>query len=188
MSIETINKTFDCTENASLALSNIRGKVNIQPGEDNVITIKAEKLLDSGDPEHTVIELLQDNNGKVTAKTRFENSGFHIFRNSKPCKVNYDVRVPNNCFLKVRGVSNTACIDGISGDIDISTVSGDLELRSLNGHLKVKSVIGDIQGEGVSADHTHGINHVAAVLQLPEDVEGMYYGDGNTEYCEEHRA
>jgi DUF4097 and DUF4098 domain-containing protein YvlB len=151
MSNETINKTFDCSENASLALSNIRGKVNIQPGEDNVITIKAEKLLDSGDPEQTVIELSQDNNGKVTAQTRFDNSGFQIFRKFKPCKVNYDVRVPKNCFLKVRGVSNTANIDGITGDLDISTVSGDIQIRSLNGHLKIKTVSGDIQGEDIGA-------------------------------------
>jgi len=151
MSVETINKTFDCTENANLSLSNIRGKVNIQPGEDNIITIKAEKLLDSGNPDHTVIELFQEDNGKVTVQTRFDNSGSQFFRKFKPCKVNYDVRVPNNCFLKVRGVSNTASIDGISGDMDISTVSGDLQVRSLMGDLKIKTVSGDIQGEGISA-------------------------------------
>jgi len=151
MNIETINKSFDCTENANLSLSNIRGKVNIQPGENNIITIKAEKLLDSGNPEHTVIELFQEDNGKVTAQTRFDNSSFQIFRKFKPCKVNYDVRVPNNCFLKVRGVSNTANIVGITGEFDISTVSGDIQIRSLNGSLKLKTVSGDVQGEDINA-------------------------------------
>jgi DUF4097 and DUF4098 domain-containing protein YvlB len=65
--------------------------------------------------------------------------------------VNYEVLVPGNCDLEVRGVSNAARIDGISGDLDISTVSGDLGLYSLSGELKIKSVSGDVQGEQISA-------------------------------------
>lgn len=151
MDIEVIEQSFNCGEKASLFLSNIRGRVSIQAGDENVITIRAEKIPDSGDADKTTIELSQDNDGKVISSTRYDQNGFRFFQRISPCKVNYDVLVPGNCNLKIRGVSNAARIDGISGELDISTVSGDLGLYSLNGEIKIKSVSGDVQGEQISA-------------------------------------
>ncbi|MGW8225303.1 MAG: DUF4097 family beta strand repeat-containing protein [Anaerolineales bacterium] len=151
MSSETINQSFDCGEEAYFSLSNIRGKVNIIPGDDHAITIQAEKILDTGDGENTFVELSQDSGGRVFARTRYGEPGFQIFRRMVPCKVNYQVSVPENCYLKVRGVSNAARIEGISGEIVISTVSGNLVLQSLQGELKIKTVSGDVTGEDVNA-------------------------------------
>jgi len=53
MNIEAIEKTFNCGENASLFLSNIRGMVKIKAGDDNVIVVRAEKILNSGDTDNT---------------------------------------------------------------------------------------------------------------------------------------
>jgi hypothetical protein len=151
MNIEAIEKTFNCGENASLSFSNILGKVKIKAGDDNVIVVRAEKILNSGDTDNTLIELSQDNEGKVIVHTRYDHSGFRLFSRFGPCKVIYDVAVPRNCDLKVRGVSNAANIEGISGKMDISTVSGELTLNSLYGALKMKSVSGDVQADQVSA-------------------------------------
>jgi hypothetical protein len=151
MSSETFNQSFDCGEEAYFSLSNIRGKVNIIPGDDHAITIRTEKILDTGDGENTFVELSQDSGGRVFARTRYGEPGFQIFRRMVPCKVNYQVSVPEKCHLKVRGVSNAARIEGISGEIDISTVSGNLVLQSLNGELKIKTVSGDVIGEEVNA-------------------------------------
>jgi hypothetical protein len=93
MNIEAIEKTFNCGENASLSLSNIRGKVKIKAGDDNVIVVRAEKILNSGDADNTLIELSQDKEGKVIVHTRYDHSGFRLFRRFGPCKVNYDVAV-----------------------------------------------------------------------------------------------
>jgi len=150
MNIEVIEKSFDTGEKASLRLSNIRGTVNIQAGDRGVIKIRAEKNLDSGDEKSTKIELSQDDKGRVFATTRYDHNGFRFFRWNVPCKVDYDVLVPENCDLKIRGVSNATRIEGISGVLDISTVSGDLELRSLNGELSIKAVSGDVQGKQVN--------------------------------------
>ena len=151
MDIEMVERSFNCGEQASLLLSNIRGKVSIQAGDDHLISIRAEKILDSGDADNTVIELSQDDDGKVIASTHYDPYGFRFFRRSMACRVNYDILVPSNCDLKIRGVSNIARIDGISGEMDISTVSGDLGLYSLTGELKIKSVSGNVQAERISA-------------------------------------
>ena len=151
MNTEVIEKEFNIRGNAYLSLSNIRGKVTIRAGEGQIIKVHAEKMLDSGDAENTLIELVQENEGQVVVRTRFKQSGFRFFRRFVPCRVNYEVLVPEKCDLKVRGVSNTARIDGISGKLDISTVSGDLNLTALEGEIKIKSVSGDVLGESIQA-------------------------------------
>lgn len=151
MNVEVIEKTFDCGDHASLSLSNIRGEIVIQRGEESTIAVHVEKNIDSGDADHTEIELYQQETGKVIARTRYDLPGNLFFRRNIPCKVAYQVSVPSNCDLELHGVSNAANIQGISGVMDISTVSGDLVLKSLTGELTLKSVSGDIQAENIDA-------------------------------------
>lgn len=150
MTVEIIEKTFTCSDTPGLTLSNIRGSVNIQPAQNDQITVIASKHVKSGDAENTHIELSQSADGSVKASTRYDKSGIRFLTTWRPCKVDYDVRVPENCSLKIRGVSNSALIEGISGTMDLSTVSGDLDCRSLSGEFKVKTVSGDVSGKSLS--------------------------------------
>jgi DUF4097 and DUF4098 domain-containing protein YvlB len=151
MSVETIEKTFSCPDSPHLTLSNIRGSVKILPGDNDVIAVTAAIHNDSGDEENTRIEISRADDGSVKIHTRYNQIGFRFYRKWYPCKVDYEVLVPKECTLKVRGLSNTATIEGISGELDISTVSGDIECRSLTGQLKIKTVSGDVLGEAISA-------------------------------------
>jgi hypothetical protein len=152
MSTQTIEETFECPDSARLSLSNIRGSVNIQAGKGGKISVVARKHLNTGDEENTLIELSQTNDGTVKVNTRYDHKGFRFFRKWVPCKVDYEVRVPEQCTLKVRGVSNSASIDGINGISDISkitgkTVSGDMLVETPlgNGPYDFNSVSGDIK-------------------------------------------
>ncbi len=151
MSVETIEKTFSCPDSPHLTLSNIRGSVKILPADNGVIVVTAAMHNDSGDEENTRIEISRADDGSVKIHTRYNQMGFRFYRKWYPCKVDYEVLVPKECTLKVRGLSNTATIEGISGELDISTVSGDIECRSLTGQLKIKTVSGDVLGEAISA-------------------------------------
>ncbi len=164
MSVETIEKTFSCPDSPHLTLSNIRGSVKIQPGDNGAIAVTAARHNDSGDEENTRIEISQADDGSVKIHTRYDQMGFRFFRKWHPCKVDYEVLVPKECSLKVRGVSNSATIEGISGELDISTVSGDLECRSLTGQLIIKTVSGDVRGEAISA--SAGLNTVSGNISL----------------------
>lgn len=150
MNVETIEKTFSCPDSPHLTLSNIRGSVKIQSGKNGVIAVTAAKLNDSGDTENTRIEISQSDDGSVKINTRYDNMGFRFFRRWYPCKIDYKVLVPKECSLKVRGVSNSATIEGILGELDISSVSGEIGCRSLTGQLIIKTVSGDVQGEALS--------------------------------------
>jgi DUF4097 and DUF4098 domain-containing protein YvlB len=151
MSIETLEKKFSVPGTARLSVSNIRGSVKVQPGENGEITVIASKHTNSRNAEHTRIELSQSDDGDVTVATRYDQHGFGFILKNHPCKVDYDLRVPEECALKLRGVSNSASIEGISGHMDIASVSGDIDLRAFAGDLKVRNVSGDIFGQDLSA-------------------------------------
>ena len=150
MSITTIEETFTCPDSPHLSLSNIRGSVKIQAGEDGVIAVVGRKYLNTGDDENTSIEISQSSDGSVKVNTLYIHKGLRFLRKWVPCKVDYEIRVPNECTLKVRGVSNSTVITGITGSHDISSVSGDVDLRSLAGELRLKMVSGDAQGDLIS--------------------------------------
>jgi hypothetical protein len=180
MNVERLERTFSCSEAPVLRLSNIRGSVEIRPGDDGVIAIVAEKHLDSGDKENTRIEISQSNAGLVNIHTRYASYGFRLFRKWFPCKVDYAVRVPRDCSLKIRGVSNSTTIEGLRGKIEIATVSGKVDLRSLAGELKLRTVSGDVQGEGISAPiHLDAVSGEVRFLKsdIPQMVGKTVSGD-----------
>lgn len=151
MSDETQEFSFPVSGQARLSLGNIRGTVNIQPGEDDLITVKAVKHLDSGSAENTHVEIYQDEDGRVVVKTNYYSGVMgHIFSKGRPCKVDYDVQVPVACSVNVSGVSNTASVRGISGQIGLKTVSGELTIQQLVGEIDFSTVSGDVSGDDIS--------------------------------------
>lgn len=150
MTQETIEKAFPVTAPARLKLSNIRGSVQIEAGDDSQISISATKHLDSGDASRTEIVMAQAEDGKVTVETKFSEWWSAIFNFSKPCKVDYVVRVPHACAVEASVVSSTLSIQSIEGELKASTVSGDMTLKDIGGGLQISSVSGNVSGEGLT--------------------------------------
>ena len=144
---EMIEKRFEVGSPARMKLSNIRGSVNIQAGEDGVIEVTAVKHLNSGSQDQTEIKIEQVEDGRVIIKTDYTSSISNWFGFNKPCRVDYTVRLPKNCEVRVRGVSCEISAQGLNGEIDINTVSGDLALSDLSGQIKIGAVSGAIRAQ-----------------------------------------
>jgi len=142
---DMIEKTFTVTSPARLDLSNIRGSVEIRPGEDGIVQVTATKQTGHGDPERTEIEMTQLADGTVKVATRFPDGGWSWLIGSFPCPVDYVVRAPRGCSLKVNGVSNRAFAEGFEGEFTFNSVSGEVTLRNLIGPLSVKTVSGEME-------------------------------------------
>lgn len=149
MSQETIDKTFNVDAPARLTLSNIRGSVEILPGEDNIIHVTAVKHIHNGDKDRTKIAITQIDSNHVSVKTNYRN-GWISFPTHKPCKVEYKVRVPKACSLKLSGVSNTTAIQGVEGEMVFKTVSGLITFEDISGSIKIDSVSGRVSGNQVA--------------------------------------
>lgn len=147
---ETIERKFDIATPACLTIANIRGSVDVRPGNDGVVSVTAVKHLETGDPERTEIKIRQKGDGSVRIKTVFEKSSWPLSTHRHPCKVDYIVRVPRACALKVECVSSRTAVQGLEGEFDLETVSGRVTLRDLSGRIKATSVSGKIFGERLS--------------------------------------
>jgi hypothetical protein len=144
---ETIEREFSVVAPVRLRVKNIRGSVDVRPGDDGVATITAVKHLDTGDPDGTEIDIRQEEDGSLMVKTIFNKGFWQLFGRREPCKVDYVVRVPRTCFLKVGGVSSKTLVQGLEGEFYVNTVSGRVALSDLSGKIKVTSVSGKIVGE-----------------------------------------
>lgn len=173
MSDEILEKTFSVSGSPRLVLGNIRGSVDIRPGADGVIMVKAEKLVTSGDANATTIEMTQEADGMIRVKTRFSEPWLGWLFGSRPCKVNYTVTAPRNCALEVSGVSNELFVEGFEADASFKTVSGEMTVRGLKGSLSFDSVSGemwlsDLTGNLHLNTVSGGVNgkHLAGTLSL----------------------
>jgi hypothetical protein len=146
MAEETFEQVFSTPGAARLVLGNIRGSVEIRPGEPGQIHVRAVKHTDGIGAEQTEVIIGQDADGTVRAETRYREGGLLFFLRW-PCRVDYSVSVPAECTLDVSGVSDAVLVESVRGDIRVVTVSGSLTLRDLSGNLKIRSVSGRVLGE-----------------------------------------
>jgi len=146
---ENIEKTFSVSSPARLNLGNIRGSVEIHPGEEGVILVTATKQSHTGDEKRTEIEITQEADGTVKAATRFPDGGWNWMFGSQPCEVDYVVKAPRQCSLKLNGVSNTVLAEWFEGAVSVNSVSGEITLRDLTGSVRIHTVSGDADGERI---------------------------------------
>jgi hypothetical protein len=149
MSDEKFEQVFQVSQPARLVVKNIRGSVDIQPGEDGAVQVAAVKHSDSGDAKRTEVELTQDPDGTVRAIARFPEGSIDWLFGMQPCKVDFVIKAPHQCDLKVNGVSNDTFVSGLAGEFSFNSVSGDVTLRELSGPLSVNTVSGDVDLERV---------------------------------------
>ena len=121
--------------------------MEIHPGEDGLILVTAIKQSHTGDEKRTEIEIKQAADGTVKAATRFPDGGWNWLFGSQPCEVDYVVKAPRQCSLKLNGVSNKVLAEGFEGAASLNSVSGEITLRDLTGSVRIHTVSGDTDGE-----------------------------------------
>jgi hypothetical protein len=144
---ETIEKTFNVTGPAKLAVNNVSGSVEIRNGEEGIIQVTAIKRPSSGDEKRTEIEITQEADGTVKASTRFPDGSWSWMFGSHPCDVDYVIKAPRLCSIRSNGVSNLLLAEGFEGEVNVNSVSGEITLRDIKGATRIHSVSGDIEVE-----------------------------------------
>jgi DUF4097 and DUF4098 domain-containing protein YvlB len=166
MSKETFEHTFEVGIPANLKVSNVRGHVDVKPGEDGSIQVTAIKHSNSIRNGNTQIVIEQKENGQVVAEAKYENSIANWFGLNKPCRVDFTIRVPKACSVKVNCVSSSADIEGLEGDVDVNCVSGNLALSDLRGEFNFSSVSGKIIAQNLIGPLQ--MNNVSGKVQISE--------------------
>jgi hypothetical protein len=166
MSTETFEQTFEVETPARLKVSNVRGQVDVKPGEDGIIRITAVKHKAAALNGNTQIIIEQQEDGQVIAEAKFDQSIANWFGLNKPCQVDFTIQVPRACSVKVNCVSSSTAIEGLEGDIDVNCVSGNLQLSNLKGKFNFSSVSGKIDAENLTGSME--MNNVSGRVQITE--------------------
>ena len=167
----TSQRSFAVTGTARLTLRNVKGEIDIQPGQAGQIEVTAVKHPGRGF-DRTEIEMTQAEDGSVTVATRFEDDlvGRLLgLGGTDPCRVDYTVRMPaTGSALDVATVSGPARVAGLEGEFKLRAVSGPLHLEGLAGQLKVDVVSGSVTGAGLRLTQSLDVTTVSGDVTLTD--------------------
>lgn len=162
---ETIEQTFTVTGIPTVRVDNIRGKIEVFPGESGEVRITAVKYAEGAD--RTEIKMYQNDDGEIVIKTKYQDSvlGWLGFLN-KPARVDYTVVVPPACNLSANSVSGEAFVRDLTGDLKINSVSGAVFVENVSGTLTLNTVSGKMEGKRLSGPLT--LDSVSGKVVLTE--------------------
>jgi len=139
---------FEVDDSAKLNVKNIRGKIDIKKGIDNVIKIQVIKYPETGNDEETKIIVHQESDSTVEAKVNFDGKDF--LRVRRPCRIEFIIEVPANCQVNAKNVSGDVILDNVDGDHRLGTVSGSIRFSNVKADVFAsKSVSGGVLGDNL---------------------------------------
>lgn len=141
---ETIEKSFDVNEQATLRLSNINGAVDIQGWDRNEIKVTAFIKAKTQEARDRInIDFSHSSNG-VSVETEHEKQS--SWNNNQSGKVDYTVMVPFGASLTdIELVNGSLVIDKVQGEIKADTVNGSINIQGLADDIELNSVNGSIK-------------------------------------------
>lgn len=151
-SVGSVERTFTMPSPARLSLRNVSGKLTIQGGPGDTLTVKAVKQPGRGF-DHTAIEMEQAADGSVRVATRYDNDLLsRLLGRHAPCRVDYTVQLPQHAALDAAYVSGAAQVTNLHGQLSVETVAGTLDLADLGGDVQIKTVSGHVRATRLLLD------------------------------------
>jgi DUF4097 and DUF4098 domain-containing protein YvlB len=142
---ETIEKSFDVSEQATLRLANINGAVEIQGWNKNEIQVTAIITADNQEGIDRINVDISKNSNGVRVETEHEKQS-SWGRNNQSGRVDYTVMVPFGASLAdIELVNGSLIIDKVEGEIKADTVNGSINVKGIADDLELNSVNGSIK-------------------------------------------
>jgi hypothetical protein len=189
---DTVDRTFATGPTCRLSLENSRGRVRVTGWDRPEIHLLAIKRSDASRARYlaTTVVTRQDGNA-VEIRTILDPSesladrlgvsgvaaevirGFSelIGSQGSTCDVDYDIHVPKQATLSLKGVSSEFAIDGTTGELKVRSVSGSIDTRSVAGPLDLGSVSGEIDTRNV--DGPIRVESVSGELRVEGKVAAL---------------
>jgi len=169
-------KTYELQPGGTVEISNVNGRIQVEPSSANTVEVVATKTAKGGSAEDAkrALERIEivDSSGPsgVRIDTKVQRTGGWF--GSSP-NVQYSVRVPSGGQLKFSTVNGGVELRGISGDIHAETTNGGINAREVGGSIEASTTNGGVDidlaqlGErGARLECTNG----GISLRLPSDA------------------
>ncbi len=165
-STETWTKTYALAPGGRVDVSNINGRIEVQPADGSQVEVRAEKIGKGATDEAAkqalgrieIVEHASDTEIRLETKV----AGMGGF-NLGGTEVRYFLKVPAGTQVQVGTTNGAIKLDRLSGDISAETTNGGITGTSLSGRVKASTTNGAIDMDldalgqgGVSLETTNG--------------------------------
>lgn len=181
---KNISKVFSVHSEATLAVSNSYGNINVYLWDENKISIQVQIKV-SGNSEKKVIERLEDidvnfNNSasKVMAVTALNGTNWRGNSNLS-YEINFVVKIPRNASADLTNKYGNISIDKLNGNLNIDCKYGSLFLGQLNGKTNQISVAYS-QNSSISSIEKLQLNSQYSEIDITNGEQITISGNYNT--------
>lgn len=171
-------KTYDLQPGGRVEISNVNGKIDVQPSAGNTVEVVALKTArgasaDAAKEALNRIEIEENvSAGNIRIQTRMQRTG-SIF-NGNNSQVEYTVHVPAGADVKFSTVNGGIEITGLKGRINAETTNGGVRALDISGSIEASTTNGGVEVDltqlaepGVRLGCTNG----GIRLRLPTDAK-----------------
>lgn len=172
-------KTYQLDPSGRLEITNVNGKIEVQPSDGNQVEVVALKKAKGPSPEAAKAALQRINISEqasptqITIETKVERNGGGFF-NGGSLQVEYRVKVPAAAQVKFTNVNGGIDLTGLKGRIEAETTNGGVHARDVAGTVQASTTNGGLDVDiaqmpegGVRLECTNG----GIKLRLPRDAK-----------------
>lgn len=169
-------KSYELQPGGRVEVSNVNGKIDVQPSTGNAVEIVATKIAKGGSPEAARqaldrVQILESSSpSAIRIETKVPRGGG--FFNMGGVEVRYAIKVPGSAEVKFTTVNGGIELLGLSGRVNAETTNGGIRAREVGGPIEASTTNGGVDVEltnvaepGVKLGCTNG----GIKLRLPSD-------------------
>lgn len=177
-------KTYQLEAGGRVDISNVNGRIAVEPSTGNTVEVVAEKIAKGPSPEAARealnrIEIREDvSPSSIKIETRHQRTGGLFHRGGG--EVRYTVRVPANAEVRFATVNGGVNVTGLTGRIEAETTNGGITARDISGEIRASTTNGGVDVEllrvveaGARLECVNG----GIKLRLPEDAKASITAD-----------
>jgi hypothetical protein len=171
-------KTYDLAPGGRVQISNVNGKIQVEPSTGNTVEVVAQKIAKAATPAAAKealgrIEIREDvSPSSISLETKLPRGGGWFEMGNT--QVKYTVRVPAGTEVKFTTVNGGVEVTGLSGRVTAETTNGGVTARDISGTIEASTTNGGVDVEltrvgdgGAKLECTNG----GIRLRLPADAK-----------------
>jgi hypothetical protein len=171
-------KTYELAPGGRVQISNVNGKIEVEPSPGNTVEVVAQKTAKAASPASAKealerIEIREEvSPSSISLETKLPRGGGWL--NMGGTQVKYMVRVPVGAEVKFTTVNGGVEVIGLAGRVTAETTNGGVSARDISGTIEASTTNGGVDVEltrvgdgGAKLECTNG----GIRLRLPADAK-----------------
>jgi len=171
-------KTYELAAGGRVQISNVNGKIQVEPSTGNTVEVVAQKIAKAATPAAAKealerIEIREDvSPSSISLETKLPRGGGWLQMGNT--QVKYTVRVPAGAEVKFTTVNGGVEVTGLTGRVTAETTNGGVTARDISGTIDASTTNGGVDVEltrvgegGAKLECTNG----GIRLRLPVDAK-----------------